>query len=461
MLAEIKTLNFKSLRYLQFVLAIAIVTCVSDGQLFAQFGGGNGLFLTGGRPVGGVQVDPNGVLQNETVNLTDDIKQQLKRGLANVDADISKPGTRMISLKALEKKMVECKNSGQPFPAEVRYFAGLQRVEYVILDKENNDVILAGPGEGFETDEKGNVVGKKSGSPVVRLEDFLVAMRHVNNARQGYGISVSIDPTEQGVRNVQRLMQNYSVRSFNKNSARELEEACGPQKITLTGVPTDSRFSRVLVAADYKMKRLAMGLEESPEFLPSLLAMAQAKNARFNKMTPRFWMEADYEPVAVSEDKTVWKLNGQGVCAKTEEEFMAADGSRKATKPNKFAKKWADEMTENYEKLSATEPVFRELRNMMDLSVVAAIIEGEGLMKSAGLSAPAIKGNDTIAIPKWNVPKTVPTQCSFARMSRSLMVTTSGGVTINSWAVAKNTKVDSKLTLDTANSTDRWWWNAN
>ena len=323
-------------------------------------------------------------------------------------------------------------------------------------------MIIAGPGEGFKTTADGRVVGKDSGMPVIQLEDFLVAMRYVNNARQGHGISVSIDPTEEGVRNVSRLMRNYTVSSFNRDSAKQLEEACGAQNISLTGVPKSSRYSQVLVAADYKMKRLAMGLEEAPEFLPSLLAMAQARNSRFKSMSPRFWMETSYEPVAVNKDETIWKINGQGVCAKTEEEHLQNDGIRKAAKPNKLAKKWADEMTENYEKLSTVEPVFRELRNLMDLSVAAAIIEGEQLLQSVGLNTVAIKGLETVSIPELNVPKTVPTQCSYARMTRSLMVTTSGGVTINSWAVAANKQVDASLAVNVdAGGAQNWWWNAN
>jgi hypothetical protein len=37
-----------------------------------------------------------------------------------------------------------------------------------------------------------------------------------------------------------------------------MKEAFGPQKITITGVPANSHFARVLTAADYRMKRLAM-----------------------------------------------------------------------------------------------------------------------------------------------------------------------------------------------------------
>ena len=218
MLAGIKTFKFNSIRFFQFALAIAIVTLVSDGQLYAQFGGGGVLFNN--RPVGGVKIDANGVLQNGAVRLDGNIANQIQQKLKTVDADIEKSGMRMISLNALENKMVDCKNNATPFPAELRYMAGLQRIEYVILS--DDDVILAGPGEGFKTNANGEVVGEKSGMPVIQLEDFLVAMRSANNARQGYGITVSIDPTQEGVRNVEKMMRNYTVSSFNSRSAREL-----------------------------------------------------------------------------------------------------------------------------------------------------------------------------------------------------------------------------------------------
>jgi len=214
------------------------------------------------------------------------------------------------------------------------------------------------------------------------------------------------------------------------------------------------------------MKRLAMGLDRSPEFLPNVLALAKQNNSRFKNMSPRFWMEASYEPVSVSDDKTVWKLNGQGVCTKTQEDFSNQQQGDKAkkVKPSKLAKQWADTMTEKYDSLSKAEPIFRELRNLMDMSVVAAIVSRENLLQKASLDLPAIKRLDTVSTPNWNVPQTVPTQCSFARLTRSLIVTTSGGVKVDSWAVAANTKADAALTkygqLASATKTDRWWWNA-
>lgn len=451
MLAITKKTNIHSFTVLKFALSLIIAVCISSSS-FAQNNNNN-------EAVGGIRIDAKGVLQNNPINLSDDIRQQINQSLKTADADMNKSGLRVFSLRKLEQAMLNHNSSGQPMPPALKYMAGLQRIEYVMISPNGDDILIAGPGEGLTTNKEGMVVGSKSGMPAIQLQDFLVAMRSVQNARTGKGITVSIDPTEDGVRNVQKLMKRMTPNNFNPNSAKALEEACGPQNITLTGVPKDSRFSNVLVAADYKMKRLAMGLEPAPVFLPSLLAVAQQNDVVLRKMSPRFWMEANYEPIAVSTDKKVWKLNGQGVCTKTMEEV---NGREKA---NKYARAWASKMTKEFDNLAQVQPVFRELRNLMDISVVAAIIAREQLFDKVGLQAPAINGYDMISIPKWNVPEKVPTQCSYARLTRAMLVTTSGGVTIRSWSVASNTVADSKLgSLSQEadkNRADHWWWNVN
>ncbi len=67
-----------------------------------------------------------------------------------------------------------------------------------------------------------------------------------------------------------------------------IEQAVGEQVITLTGVPKDSHFAHVLVAADYKMKRISMGLDAAPiDNFPSLMAMAQQAKAMRMAASPR------------------------------------------------------------------------------------------------------------------------------------------------------------------------------
>ena len=455
-----------SARLGKLTILIAIgLALITTQSAFAQGGGFQGGLFQGA--VGGVKIDAQGVLTGESYALDKNLRDQLIKSLSSADGDIQKAGLRMISLKGLEAQVAKSQAQGTPLPADVQFMAGLQRLEYVIVDEKNNDIILAGPGEAWTVTESGAVVGKDSGTPVLHLEDFIVAMRSVNDARQDRGISVSIDPTEAGARTLQRMLRG--LKSFNPNMADQVAEAYGPQQITLTGVPKNSRYSQILVAADYKMKRLSMGLEAAPiDDFPSLLELAQRKDARFKSAAPRFWMECNYEPVAKAEDNSVWQLRGTGVKALTENDYYNADGERKATgKTNKFAKQWADSMTERFDELAQAEPVFRELRNLMDMSVAAAIIEQQGLLGQVSLELSNIAGSSEtpVSVPVWNVPTTVPPQCSFVQLSRSWLVTASGGCQVDSWAVAENTEVVPAITDVAANAmtrtADRWWWNAN
>ena len=54
--------------------------------------------------------------------------------------------------------------------------------------------------------------------------------------------------------------------------------------MTIRGVPKDSHFAAVLLAADYRMKRLAMAFERSPvKGLTSYLQMLKGADGRVAK----------------------------------------------------------------------------------------------------------------------------------------------------------------------------------
>ena len=75
-----------------------------------------------------------------------------------------------------------------------------------------------------------------------------------------------------------------------------IAEAMGMQQITVEGVPATSHFAQVLVAADYRMKRLGMNLDPPPAGvkLPSYLQMVPTSSSVVS--TPRWWMEPKYDP---------------------------------------------------------------------------------------------------------------------------------------------------------------------
>lgn len=448
------------IRPMMMGVAITLIAC---GSVTAQ-DDTNRIFF--GDTVGGIDIDPNGVLKN-LVRLDQNKRDRLVAGLQSADQDVNKQTKmRMVSVNGLNQVIADSAKTGKPLPVEAQFMAGLQRIEYIIVSPDQKDLILVGPGEGWKVNAAGSVVGEVSGTPVLRLEDFLVAMRTVTAAGEGRGISVSIDPTPAGVK---QLRQFYASNpAMHAGIKSQVEQAMGPQQISLTGVPQDSRFSQVLVAADYKMKRFSMGLEAAPigDF-PSVLEIAAKKGGKFKNGSPRFWMECNYDSVAKSNDGNVWQLRGQGVRTMTEDGFFNKSGQAvdKKGKVNKFAKQWADAMTNRFNELAKAEPVFRELRNVMDLAVVAAIIKQNNLLSKAGCSAAMILDKNAIKMPSWNTPKSVGTECSFINVRGDWVITASGGVQVDSWSVASNTEVVPAIAQVQATATkktaDRWWWNAN
>ena len=70
------------------------------------------------------------------------------------------------------------------------------------------------------------------------------------------------------------------------------------QQITVEGVPATSHFAQVLVAADYRMKRLGMNLDPPPrgDEIAQLFADDAGKFIG-RRACPRWWMEPKYDPL--------------------------------------------------------------------------------------------------------------------------------------------------------------------
>lgn len=390
--------------------------------------------------VGGVKVDAEGMLGNYDPQSRKVVLQQLRDELKKPGAELSAATEmRLVSLRGLEAAVAA---SPDKLPDEVRYLAGLQRIQYVFIYPEQNDIVLAGPGEGWKVRDDAVVVGVTTERPVLLFDDLLVALRAAKDAHRNT-ISCSIDPTDEGRKNLEAVLAKQST--FNQGIPSLIERAMGPQKISITGVPADSHLARVLVAADYRMKRIAMHLDPTPlKSLPSFLEMLQAARVKPDNMMPRWWLACKYEPLARSEDSLAWELRGPGVQCLTEDEFIAEDGAVKGTgKANPVAAKWAKAMTDQYDDLSKKDAIFGELRNVMDMCVIATLIHKEGLLEKANLQLPNLLGSDsTVTYEAYAAPKHVPTQSSFLKVGRDYIITASGGVEITSWEVASNTKVE-------------------
>lgn len=412
--------------------------------------------------VGGVSINAEGVLGNATVDDMGRLREMRMQLQNNLPKDVTTwSDMRLVSLRRLEAAIGKLLDEGKPLSDDIVHMAGLQRIRYVFVDQENQDIILAGPAEGWKVDDRGNVVGVSSGMPTLWLDDLLVALRTAEVAAQG-GISCSIDPTPEGL---QRLQQYFAGpgRRVGPNTIAGVEQSLGPQKISVSGVPATSHFACVMVAADYRMKCLAMGLEEAPVAgLPSFLTMIRSSRALAKNALPRWWLATNYDSLLRDEEGLAWELQGSGVKAMSEEDMLQGNGQiERGVGTNPLAQRWADTMTEKYDELAVAEPIFGQLRAVMDMAIVSALIVKENLPAKAGYSLPLLLNPTELQVARMHAPQQVATQASVIKRRGDYIVSASGGVSINSWQVADNTEVDSKLAdvrSSALSNSDRWWW---
>jgi hypothetical protein len=449
------------LRQLAFVASVCVFGALGNWS-HAQFGFFRGV-------VGGVSIDANGVVQSATLAEQEANLAQLREMVIGARGEAAKPqAMRMVSLKRLQEAIVKSRSGDKTLPEEILFLAGLQRVEYVFVHPEEHDIVIAGPAEGWTVRADGSVVGVQSSRPVVRTEDLITAFRTVEAARRA-PISVSIDPTPEGSQRLERLLASVKAGPGFQPQAIEpaMREAFGLQQVKFTTVATDTRMAQTLVAADYRMKLLAMNLEHAPiPGLPSYIELI--RTVRQSKTQPRWWIACQYDAIKHSDDRLAWKLDGRGIQAMTEEELVAKDGTRSsASNSNKFAQKWADLFTSKFDELCTVNASFGELRNAIDLNVVATLIAAQGLDQVAGCDLSVLRGTEgDIATGGHSTPKTIPPHCSFIKGVSGWIVTASGGVEINPWrVVAESQRIDDSLATKrapagklTAASADHWWW---
>lgn len=439
-------------------LALGLMVILSDAS------GQTNTSLTT-RAVGGISIDAAGVLRGATVDATGELQRLRAAELQPVPAELNQAvALRKVSLRGLEAALAAQIQRGQPLTDSLRYLAGLQQILYVLVYPERGDVVLVGPGEGWRLDARGSLVGATSGRPVMLLDDFLVAMRTARQAAQG-GLTCSIDPTPEGLQRLRAYVGKLHTIGNPQATMAGICQTLGPQKITLENVPGTTHFARVMVAADYRMKRLAMGFEAAPiANFPSYMQMIPGSKRGMNNMLPRWWLAPLYQPLAKSPDGLAWELRGASVKAMTEEDYLTANGSREHTgKPSAMAQRWADQMTARYEELSRADPIFGQLRNCMELAIVAALITKENLAARANLALPLIMDSGRLEVDQFPAPTQVDTQASILKKGSNWVISASGGVQIQPYFALEHVETaDAPAEIRAkaeARAGDNWWWN--
>ncbi len=320
---------------------------------------------------------------------------------------------RAVSLRVLEERVKSCVN-GRECPQEVLELAGLRWLEGYVVDPATHDLILVG-----------HVV---KNSPPLHLEDFVIAVR---DAWRLYGHQkgntfyysdpgCSIDPQPKVIQELQRTGKYLQGNPSSAGQEEALEywhKVCHmPQQVRVLGIPYHTHFAKVMVDADYFMKKLLDGSEtlQSSKFksLSDLhidameRAMKGGKQAAVStESMSRFWFHAGQ--AVLLDDPGMVEIKQVPVELLTEQEHLSKKGQIVGSgHPDPLANQWAESFTRSYRAIAKEHSIYRELENLYRFVALARSMKEKRAMQSAGLDLATLIQD--FQVPETQVASTLP-----------------------------------------------------
>ncbi len=424
---------------------------------------------------GGVEIDATGTLRSRALfggNRAFD-QQRAEAAHASMNKDLrAKSKMRWISLTRMEREAQKLIDEGKPLPPEMKYLAGLNRITHVFYFPETQDIVIGGPAEGFFVNSQNRVVGLRSGQATLHLQDLIVALRAFGpDGSHPPVISCSIDPTQEGLLRMKQAYAQVQHRFQPGDAAgvvNMFQQALGMQNITVKGISPNTHFARVMVDADYHMKLIGIGLENPPVRITSFIEKATPTSVAKSSLQ-RWFFQPNYECVSISEDETGMELVGDGVKLVGEDESVANDGTRKRTGGvNRASKNFCNSFTKMYDELSEKAPLYAELRNVIDISIVAAFIQEMDFYGQAGWKMELFGDESKIPVEVYDAPKQVAPAINAVWKGRYFMTPIGGGVNIQPRVALSpdRMKTDDKGEISAVKqgvdlselAEGQWWW---
>ena len=432
--------------------------------------------------VSGVWVDGTGLLNRIKVN--DKSMQFLGRAPVATPREYTdlfqSSQLRTVSLTRLHNELLRRSAQGRRATEAMQNLAGLTSITFISFDPDSGEILIAGPAGGWVAGENGRVINDTTEAPVLQLDDFVVAVRNAwrQDADRGK-FGCAIVPEKSGLAAAKDFLLSHKS---DGTLLVGLRAAMGPQNIEVFGIDANTHAAAVLVEADYRMKLVGMGLEQSIASVPSYLQ--RLKPDADGTLPPvdvvRWWFTSNYDHVITNKSRDLFTFSGPGVKVLSENEKLADDGDRIHTgHSSEPTKGFADDFTEHFDVMAQQFPIYRELKNVFDMAVVANLIYDH--RPNAGDRWTPVHFLDTgsttsYRLRRGNAPQTVDSvinerqirQRMNGRTLKHQIVAVSGGVTFNATSVIKPDRMVVEDDVEfvglkkemqrTVQPAVRWWW---
>ncbi len=373
---------------------------------------------------------------------------------------------RSVSLPQLEAVLMARFAAGLPPTEQMLRVGGLARIERVAVYPDTGDVVLMGPA----ADELANEEG-------LHLSDLVVAL---HNSLHGSGKMVcSITPGRENLARAQAYLTRTGQTQLKPGKRDQwlegLRQSLGKQDVTFEDVAPNCRFALTLLAADYHMKLIGMGIQPGGP-VESYLETVQLNpdGTPPDMAVLRWWFT--FLPMTIETDanKEVFRLPGQLLQVQSENEMLADQGVRQHTgKSEPLNRAFARRFTDNFAVLASVYPVYARLHRSAELMIASGLMRDQRLCERADWQPTFLASNDPYLVPEVNVPMQVDTVANYRELdAKTLLAGISGGVELQTRDLADSVKVPADEPSiaprhntapkhsrhESRQNGSRWWW---
>ena len=394
--------HIKSARPSATVAIFLLLLCMFawPAQTAAQVNNPDQLFALG------VVIDSDGLISvrepTSDVKVLAARKEALLKAQRLAKASGRKDALTYISLPRLFAAAKEAIDQGKEIPKQVRYLGGMTKLKYIFVYPGEKDLVIAGEVEPYSEVHPSRPIGLHSGRPVLQLDDLVVALRTVGPGSRDGSIGCSIDPPKGAMEKVAAILEDKDSRKLSRDEkSQKLTSGVGPQSVRIIGVQDDTRVAYVCVEADYLLKRLAMGVDQSP--VPMVKHTNQHEKMQFN----RLWLTPSYEPLLVTDDGLSFEIRGQSL-------QLSASGDQFSDAPaSPGTAGYAKLFTRYFPQLAQSIPAFADLWNITDLALLASLMGQDDLHKKANWDLKWVLARDGYPVAKVPVVKEADTMAHY------------------------------------------------